>query len=700
VEFADSYEQLLALTPQIDVDGRSFELTRSAGSARKRLGSYSTPPCLIEALLCSALDPFLEQALARPDPVAALLALRVCDPACGSGRFLIAAGRRIAQRLLEARRQKTAALAGAFSEVAGRCLFGVDRDPLAVDLCRLMLWRACEDRGLPPSAFDEHLRCGNSLIGSLAVREDADAWTAGCMRNTAIELLRRRHGFFHWRAEFADCADGFDLVLCNPPWERVKLQARAGLSEESGQAEEVSRFLRRCGRYPLSARGDLNYYGPFVELCRQLLRPGGRAGLIVPSGLATDDSMKELFAALMGDDLVSWFDFHNRGRLFAGVQGNMKFGLLTLARGPHTSFRTAGQLAHPAELKEPGRVCTLTLEQVARLNPNTRHCPTFAGIADAALVERIHARFPILLRDGSEAGNPWGVRLWTMFHMTKDAPLFRREATMRAAGCKLAGNVFRRGGESFLPLYEAKLIAPFSCRAATFAGVAEEVRFRTHPRTRPLRSAREAVLPRYWVAEKAVRARGGDARWFFGFRNAISAVADSRSLVAAIVPRAGIGNSLPLIAGPDARSSCVLLALLNSFVLDYVLRQKASGSNLNFHVLKQLPLPAPDSIPPALENRLVRTVLRLVYTTPELRAFARECGHREAPEQLDEEERFRLRCEIDAACFRLYGLVRGEVEHVLGRFPVLARRETRQHGRFRSSARILELLDKRTEKME
>src|SRR5206468_11005573 len=128
--------------------------------------------------------------------------------------------------------------------------------------------------------------------------------------------------------------------------------------------------------------------------------------------------------------------------------------------------------------------------------------------------------------------------------------------------------------------------------AATFAGVPKEVRFRMHARTRPLGTTDEAVLPRYWVAEEEVRRRAGEARWFLGFRNAISAVADARSLIAAVVPRAGVGNSLPLLGGLDARRTCLLLALLNSFVLDYILRQKASGGNLNFHVLKRLPVPS------------------------------------------------------------------------------------------------------------
>src|SRR5205814_10609555 len=135
----------------------------------------------------------------------------------------------------------------------------------------------------------------------------------------------------------------------------------------------------------------------------------------------------------------------------------------------------------------PSRVCVLTPQQIARLNHNTLHCPPFTGAVDAELVSRLHERFDILVRE--PASNPWNVRLWTMFHMTKDAPLFHRETELRESGWTLEGNVFRRGGERLLPLYEGKLIGPFMHRAATFAGVSEEVRYRMHARTRPVTAA-------------------------------------------------------------------------------------------------------------------------------------------------------------------------------------------------------------------
>lgn len=707
-DLGDFYAKLLEFHPLLDLAGPSFELVEAAGHRRKTSGSYYTPDSLIDCLLASALDPVVDEVLRRPAPEQALLALRICDPACGSGRFLVAAGGRLAARLAVSRGADSAgAKRQALRDVIANCLYGMDSDPLAVELCKVALWLECDEPGRTLGFLAGRIDCGNSLL------EDPPG-----------------------------AAAGFDVVLTNPPWERLKLQekewfaarcpavAAAGdaharrqliltLKEQqphlfvayraaAHRAEADSNLIRRCGRYPLSSRGDLNAYGPFVELSRRLLRSGGRAGLVVPSGLATDDSLKDLFQDLLkSGQVVSWYDFHNRRRLFPGVQGNVKFGLLTLSMRPHESFAVAAQLEDPAQLAEPGRTYRLSVAAVGRLNPNTLHCPTFTCARDAEIVARIHERFPVLVRE-QPPSNPWGLRPATMFHMTHDAALFRRLETLQGEGWRLEGNVFHRGADRYLPLYEAKLVRGFNHRAATFAGVAEAVRFRTHARTRSLAAEeladpRTVVLPRYWLPEEAVRTRSA-AAWFLGFRNAISAVADARSLVAAVVPRAGVGNSLPLVAGPDARSACLLLGLLNSFVLDYVLRQKASGGNLNFHVFRQLPVPAPETFRTpcpwsqgeTLADWFAGRVLELTYTSWELENFARACGCERPPFAWDEERRQQVRGEIDAACFLLYGLDRADTEHILGTFAIAERQEIRQHGRSLSRATVLACLDRLT----
>ncbi|MBI1918502.1 MAG: N-6 DNA methylase [Planctomycetes bacterium] len=754
-EWGEIYAHLLELHPVVDVATRTFGLVSAAGHRRKTTGSYYTPPALVDCLLDSALEPVLDEALSHPDPETALLSLRVCDPACGSGHFLVAAARRVASRL--------AALPGmasgghgyleALREVVDRCLYGVDSDPLAVELCKVALWLECEDPGRSLASLGGHIHCGNSLIGAipaLASGRDPDVWTAsilasGDLSQDEVDRLRARHRFFHWQREFPDVfggGGGFDVVLGNPPWERLKLQQRewfaarcpaiaaapdaatrrrlveslkrerpalhAAFEEARRRADAEARFLLRSGRFPLSGRGDVNTYGPFVETARLLLKPNGRAGLVVPTGLATDDTMKDLFYDLLEvGALVSLYDFHNRGRLFPGVQGNVKFCLLTLSGRRCAEFTAAAQLTEPGQLAEPGRTYRLSAARVARLSPNTRHCPPFSSARDADLVARLHEHFPVLVRQGTCPSNPWGVRLGTMFHMTNDAGLFRSLESLQEDSWRLEGNVFRRGPERYLPLYEAKFVRPFNHRAATFADVDPTVRFRTHAAARAataeqLADAKFVVLPRYWVPAKAVRARAGGATWFLGFRNAISAVADARSLVASIVPRAGVSNGLPLVSGVEARRACLLLALLNSFVLDYVLRQKASGGNLNFHVLNQLPVPPPETFDrgcpwspvETLEDWFVQRVLALTWTSHDLNGFARQCGHRGRPFAWDETRRRQLRGEIDAACFRLYGLARSEVEYILNTFQIAERLETREHGRPVSREAILSCYDR------
>lgn len=226
-------EQVLELRPRRDADGR-FVLARDESHARRRSGSYYTPPALVEQLLALTLDPLLD-AGARPD------ALRVCDPACGAGAMLLAAGRRLVAR------------GGDPVTVFSRCLHGVDLHPVAVDLCRFALWW----EGADPDALTARVREGNALLDDVTLPgEDPGV---------------------PWRA-FA--GDGFDAVLGNPPW-----IAHAGRA-----AQPLSPALRAhyAAHDPAFARYR-STHGMFVHLGARVLRPGGRLGLILPSSVADLD---------------------------------------------------------------------------------------------------------------------------------------------------------------------------------------------------------------------------------------------------------------------------------------------------------------------------------------------------------------------------------------------------------------------------
>lgn len=169
-ELGSVYESLLELHPEIDTAAARFELTSVSGHERKTSGSYYTPRVLIQCLLDSALDPVLEGAARSPDPEAAILGLKVCDPACGSGHFLVAAAHRIARRLAAVRtgdeEPSPDALRRALRDVIGRCLYGVDVNEMAVELCKVALWMEALEPGKPLSFLDHRIVCGNSLLGT------------------------------------------------------------------------------------------------------------------------------------------------------------------------------------------------------------------------------------------------------------------------------------------------------------------------------------------------------------------------------------------------------------------------------------------------------------------------------------------------------------------------------------------------------
>ncbi|MBT4288440.1 MAG: N-6 DNA methylase [Deltaproteobacteria bacterium] len=169
-ELGSVYESLLELQPEMQLTTKQFSLKHAAGHERKTTGSYYTPTELIQSLIETALDPVVKRAMKAEDPIEALLAIKVCDPACGSGHFLIAAAHRIAKQVavVESGELEPApfAIRSALRRVIGRCIYGVDMNSMAVELCKVSLWLETLQPGKPLSFLDHHIQCGNSLLGT------------------------------------------------------------------------------------------------------------------------------------------------------------------------------------------------------------------------------------------------------------------------------------------------------------------------------------------------------------------------------------------------------------------------------------------------------------------------------------------------------------------------------------------------------
>jgi hypothetical protein len=191
-----------------------------------------------------------------------------------------------------------------------------------------------------------------------------------------------------------------------------------------------------------------------------VIAPRGRAGIIVPTGIATDATTAPFFGDLVeSGTLVSLYDFENKEAIFP-IHRSFKFCLLTMAgseagTGRSTSLSSSIRID---DLHDDDRHFTLTPEEILLINPNTKNCPIFRSKRDAEITKAVYRRVPVLVNEGKgEAGNPWGVSFQAMFHMSNDSHLFRTREEMEEAGFVLEGNRFVKGEEVWLPLYEAKM---------------------------------------------------------------------------------------------------------------------------------------------------------------------------------------------------------------------------------------------------
>ena len=863
------YEGLLELVPQITGDGRSFSFAgadESRGHARKTTGSYYTPDELVQLLLVSALDPVIERTVnAHPErPVDALLELSIVDPACGSGHFLLAAARRLADRVARIRAGGTPTpddYQHALRDVVRRCIYGVDMNPLAVEICKVGLWMESIDPGLPLTFLESHIRCGNSLIGTSRAlmgeqvpdaawavlegddrkltrslkrhnREEiagqrglpfeprgetgslddamraverapdtdaaalvekqrkwkallkseafeheklvADVWCAAFLwpkvepgpvaeaaPTTATWLaLRGReappspvlvettqriaedYGLFHWELAFPQvfARGGFDVVLGNPPWERVKLQEQEFFAKREPSiatarnaaerkkliaalpatnpvlwkewisatriAQGLSHFVRQSRRYPLCGKGDVNTYALFAEHNWRVLAPRGCAGFIAPSGLVTDDSTKEYFQALLDRAaLASVHHFENESLVFKGLHHAYRFVLMTIGESRQADLVFYARRA--VDLDDRWRHFALTPVDFATLNPNTRTCPTFRSHRDADINVAMYRRAGVLWREGDSDGNPWGVRFLRMFDMANDSGLFRTRSELASAGWRLDAERFEKDGEVMLPLYEAKMIHQFDHRFGSYEvqsaaqanqGKLPELDHVAHS------DPGRITLSRYWVHEDKVAARLDDTwdrHWLLGWRDIVRA-GDIRTVIACIIPRAAVNHTFPLITpSSDPLLVANLYANMSSIPFDYCARQKVGGVHLTFFTMRQLPvfsaaayaMSAPWAPLIRIRDWLLPRVLELSYTAWNLKSFAEDCDVDGPPFIWDSERRFRLRCEIDAAFFHMYGISRDDTAYVLDTFPVLEQSDVRAHGEFRTKRVVLETYD-------
>ncbi|WP_422058314.1 Eco57I restriction-modification methylase domain-containing protein [Sphingomonas sp.] len=908
-----------------------FELVRDdAGAvdvrpnlfARKNSGSYYTPDDLVLLILDETLAPLIDDAMAafraalktlkpgdsedyritqlqKADPARAIARLRICDPAMGSGHFLVNLVDRLTNHTLDAMAE-AAAMARDIAKldyespvaeevrkvrstirhnaedarwsvseeqlddpqlvkrmVLKRCIYGADKNPMAVELAKVALWLHTFTVGAPLSFIDHHLAAGDSLFGlwvrdaidkagqggalflhepisnaqrqaaamqtiealtdaevaeahrSAAMWHDVEAqtgpldgfvsfmhaldwldlkkpdkalvtlWLDGRFgdpipiargrvapepgkakreeveRFTAIwkqarELIDEER-FLNWQIAFpgvwtnwssAAREGGFDAIVGNPPWDRIKLQqvewfaarrpeiAKAQRASDrkqmiaklketdaplyddflkaEGRALASARISRDTGYFPLMSQGDIDIYKLFVERAESLINKRGMVGLVTPIGVGADNYAAAFFSKLAARRrLRAFIAFENRRHwLFADVHTEDQPTIIVYSgEGRESdSFKYAVKL-DKIPTGSDNLIQNLTAEILARVNPNTGTAPILRNAEDLPLITGIYSRVPVLLDKSSDAPvATWPVRYVTMFHMTNDSALFRTRAELegKEGAWPVRQSRWQSSSGEWLPLFEGKSIQidnhryagiAFSHTGTSGQGVS------IHANKSDWSNAMFSTVPRYWVAASNVHPR---KEYHFSF-NGICNSNNERTLISAIIPDVGCGNSLPILDTDGAISKCLLQGNFGSIPLDYVLRQKLQSRNLNKYMVEQLPI-----IPPAAYTRMFgpksaadivrEAVLELTYTAHDMAPFARDLGHVDgegnvlSPFPWDEMRRLHLRAKLDALYFILYGVFdpadrersRDDIRYIYSTFPIVERQELAAHDRYLS----------------
>lgn len=731
---------------------------------RKQLGIYYTPPELtglivrytVEELIAERFADAAAELGANRD--AALLGeypnddkfwqrcleilrdLKIVDPACGSGAFLFQAYNALEQRYFETLSRLAALQAANANELApqiphwilGQNLYGVDLSPEAVEITQLALWIRSATPGQTLATLSRNIIHGNSLV------HDAALHAAG----------------FDWREQFPEVFDreqaGFDCVIGNPPWERMKLQEREFFSLPApeiatatnaakrwqlvaklesadpalyeryqaalGSADAILTYCRTSEQYPLTGRGDINLYAVFAELALRIVAPQGRVGLLTPSGIASDMTTKDFFAAIAEcNRLIRLYDFENRTKkFFPEVDNRFKFCILNFS-GATVSHDAADFVffAHRVEeLEDPKRHIALSGADIRLLNPNTRTCPIFRTKRDAQITKAIYRRVPVLIDEArtGPTGNPWGITFKRMFDQTNDAELFREAATLKGEKFKLQGNRWVKGKQNYLPLYEAKMVQGYNHRAADV--VTDETNWVRQGQTAKTslvnwQNPEHLATPRFWVNQQEVELPVWGS---LGFKD-ITSPTNQRTMIAAWGPMAGYTNHFVLLRSElNPRTQTCLLANLNSFVYDFCSRQKIGGVTLNFFIVEQIPTLTPDTYSKPtpwhrktkLETWISERVLKLTCTAEDMLPLAEACDFKGGSFQLeyggrlnkwDDAERAELLAELDAAYFHLYGLDRDDAEYILSTFKGIHDRNSLFAGSKSTAEMILDYYD-------
>ncbi|WP_109471965.1 Eco57I restriction-modification methylase domain-containing protein [Ornithinimicrobium cavernae] len=597
----------------------------------------------------------------------------------------------------------------------------LDSPDLALEKLRADAWCA---------AFVQPKTAAEALVTTSTLRAMEDGTLVADATTRAVRDRSAEYRFFHWWLEFPEVFEvspatagrpsgwrgGFTALVGNPPWERIALDDGEFFSSRAPEVlapgttaerkrriqdlemqnpvvhadfliakrrtEATARLLAGSGMYEYGTQGRLTTQGPFAELFLMLTNEQGMASLIVPTGVVADVPMRAFWRHLVGTRAISCvFDFENSNGIFPSIHRSTKFSIIALRGDGRAATRNGETLRVATYIRTESQLMALKLNQLRyshtdleAISPKSLQIPLCQTQRDVNVLTRMV---------NSRTADSLTPRAWVGF--TSEAQ---------------SGNYLMNGGSGRVPLLEGKLMHQFDPHFATYKGVSREMRESGKPRLveAPDRSSAAADSTRYWVetssAASFLRRKQSDPRWTVVVRDYARAT-DERTAICAIAPTTVPIQPLNGVTAGGAGASTFAVCVINSFAYDFIVRQRVPGQHFNVTTMNEIPLPPAGND----EEFVVLRGFELTYTHSGLSGYADQIVDfypkvkAGPPFRWIPQRREILRAELDAAIFRLYGLARDEVEHVMESFTVVRKYDERDHGEFRTKRLILEIFD-------
>lgn len=687
------YEHLVAADPVLQ-DGNIRLIAAHEG--RNRQGAFFTPNDLAAECVQTAVTYFLsERTVISPSDIGApddltgssrqvirkvLANAIVADYSCGVGRFLLAYLRMATKLSVDVKSSRQNPEGGFRTDLACK-LVGVDVDYIAIEIAKLAIVLECRNFALYRK-ITPNFTFGNPLIhapGRSPFSEARSAFQAGSFYAAPLGMNL-----------YSDVRTA-DIILGNPPWEKVRLEERsffysldsgiASCSNKHDRKKLISRLsddaplLYSCfcraqgdleqakaliGSHPYfanSAHGEINTYALFTELALNKVRPRGVIGLLVKTALVSTSANRRIFHKLARQQhLISIADFINTAKIFV-IDSRERFCYILLGDNKRSSFYYGGPFVRARQITEMCNYWEFPFAAIDMLNPETGTLPTVWDSTELLFLLSLHERNPSFADVFPDA------KFGRLVHFTNHAQHLRKS-----------------GGAEYIPVYEGKFIEQYDGRFATFDGVSAKDRHTAKARARTitdLEKKNRRIVPeaRYYFKKSQWRALSANYTEAYSLMwRSLTSATNRRTCIATILPHQPTSQSIQFLQLKGRDRLAILLAIFNSTTFDYMVRRKLMGIDLTQAVIRQTPVPHPSAFSKEIviggvaatvgEHILARVGL-LLSSDSRLAGFSEDIG---SNLEIPPKSKRVLKSEIDYLIAASYQLKPDEYERVLAEF--------------------------------